>query len=641
MRELNPQEVRVAFDADFRRNPNVIRPLIKLIESLREFDYQVVLEVWDERDGKTKGLDDLLIAGFSPEVITDPDAIDRILGESLSHASLLAGKNGPPPLPSRLIADVEPEDMAEPLALREAEQRMSNRMRAWFEDPAQGTLLMNVTTGAGKTEQAFRFIKWLEQNRQVQCVWYLCPTLELAEQLCHRYNKLQGGGCVIRGRTQIWEGRPMCERADIIPKVQGRVKSLTRAMCRCKKTSPEDVSLFLDPQRSDGNTEEEFDRRCEHFPHCGYFHQFATAQKRTVLFMPHEYAFLQTSSEAHLPRPNLVIVDESFIRPLLPPSKPFSVNTFLADAEEYAPVAQIIAEEMGAGRLPFPRLQEARYEAGDLKRIQGILDERARPPIEPGMRDAEIEKILYEYKSNKAALVFGRLGQEWPAAEARREVYSVRWDKEEIHVRYRKIPKIPKEAKILILDATADLLLVQAIFPDMEYIQIPVDQNLHVVQTFGFWTSKEKFKFKKYQENNQSDTPKTQQDKRVQNNYRHLNQFLRWVAKHHIKVGFIGMQCMEPHLEIPDNVITGHLGNIRGMDHFKECDALVAVGRMQPSPRKIENMARALLFDRNIAITPMEGENPVYPGAPRSYRLRSGRKCGVNVPFHPDPYCDA
>ncbi len=208
-------------------------------------------------------------------------------------------------------------------------------------------------------------------------------------------------------------------------------------------------------------------------------------------------------------------------------------------------------------------------------------------------------------------------------------------------MRYRKIPKIPKEAKILILDATADPLLVQAIFPDMEYIQIPVDQNLHVVQTFGLRTSKEKFTFEKSSDKPPADTPETKHDKRVQNNFRRLNQFLQRVARHHSKVGFIGMQCMEPYLEIPDNVIMGHLGNIRGMDHFKECDALVVVGRMQPSPRKIENMARALVFDRAITITPLEGENPVYPEAPRGYQLRGGKKCGVNVPFHPDQLCDA
>lgn len=41
LESIQPARVRVAYDADFRRNPNVIRPLIHLIVTLREFDFQV------------------------------------------------------------------------------------------------------------------------------------------------------------------------------------------------------------------------------------------------------------------------------------------------------------------------------------------------------------------------------------------------------------------------------------------------------------------------------------------------------------------------------------------------------------------------------------------------------------------------
>ena len=69
--------------------------------------------------------------------------------------------------------------------------------------------------------------------------------------------------------------------------------------------------------------------------------------------------------------------------------------------------------------------------------------------------------------------------------------------------------------QILILDATADPLLVQ-VFPDMEYVQIPWNRTC-VVQTFGFRASKEEFTFKKSPITNRHTG--AQHDKRVQNNF--------------------------------------------------------------------------------------------------------------------------
>lgn len=82
--DIGARTVRVAFDADARRNTNVVRCLSQLIGHLRGKGFVVELELWMEEDGK--GIDDLLAAGKEPGVLTDAAAIDAALAEILADA---------------------------------------------------------------------------------------------------------------------------------------------------------------------------------------------------------------------------------------------------------------------------------------------------------------------------------------------------------------------------------------------------------------------------------------------------------------------------------------------------------------------------------------------------------------------------
>src|SRR5207249_8313754 len=67
-------------DADARHNLHVALPLAKHQESLSKVGVEVVLEVWDEKDGK--GIDDLLGNGKQPDLVTGEDvgpAIEEIV----------------------------------------------------------------------------------------------------------------------------------------------------------------------------------------------------------------------------------------------------------------------------------------------------------------------------------------------------------------------------------------------------------------------------------------------------------------------------------------------------------------------------------------------------------------------------------
>lgn len=64
LKSLNPKQVLLAFDSDWRENPCVARALVRTTRTISEEGYDVLMETWDPA---VKGIDDLLAAGGKPE----------------------------------------------------------------------------------------------------------------------------------------------------------------------------------------------------------------------------------------------------------------------------------------------------------------------------------------------------------------------------------------------------------------------------------------------------------------------------------------------------------------------------------------------------------------------------------------------
>lgn len=73
LRKLGAMTVRVAFDADARRNSNVADSQLALVKALRAAQFQVQLETWDQVHGK--GIDDLLAKGHTPHLHSGDEAV--------------------------------------------------------------------------------------------------------------------------------------------------------------------------------------------------------------------------------------------------------------------------------------------------------------------------------------------------------------------------------------------------------------------------------------------------------------------------------------------------------------------------------------------------------------------------------------
>jgi hypothetical protein len=87
----------------------------------------------------------------------------------------------------------------------------------------------------------------------------------------------------------------------------------------------------------------------------------------------------------------------------------------------------------------------------------------------------------------------------------------------------------------------------------------------------------------------------------------------------------------------------GHYGNLRGSNAFKDCDALVILGRQQPAPEEIEDEAKAYWYDTAKPlrlIKPVNGRKFLQKKL-RAYLMKDGLQPKGEVQLHPDPRCQA
>jgi putative DNA primase/helicase len=84
LRELGAKVVRVAFDADACHNRNVAECLSHLVKHLRLRGFVVELEMWEEQEAK--GIDDLLAAGKTPDLITGDEVVDSVVARIVADA---------------------------------------------------------------------------------------------------------------------------------------------------------------------------------------------------------------------------------------------------------------------------------------------------------------------------------------------------------------------------------------------------------------------------------------------------------------------------------------------------------------------------------------------------------------------------
>ena len=276
-------EVVIAYDADAAANVQVAREAHGLCEAMVTAGVRVSFAVWDPVAGK--GIDDLLVAGGQPEIVSPRDWAER-LPDEVRQKARIGTRHQVLRVPATLLPP--PDKPQRVWTVEDARADMGQRVEAFFAG-AEGATIMSAQCGLGKTTTArdkaeAAFGNWLRVPRD-QRVLYLTRTQAAIEEfLDHAGPRLQLSAYVASGPTDpeaVWvQGRSpdptspaYCARYAEAVQHGAQRQSVAANLCRIGST-----------------TEGEDQRECPYAQQCPYLQLRRQAeQARLVLATYHSY----------------------------------------------------------------------------------------------------------------------------------------------------------------------------------------------------------------------------------------------------------------------------------------------------------------------------------------------------------------
>jgi hypothetical protein len=549
---------------------------------------------------------------------------------------------------------------------------MDDAMSAGFP-PA---LALRIGVSVGKTEAVLDLLA--DPASFNLDVYYFVPEHKLSDEIADRFTMkslARGGppGVVIRGREQVHpSGEPMCHKSDIARQVARLGASVRHTLCETEGR---------------GGQRDEY---CEHHPArggtCRYIAQLRTPRP-AVWLMPHQYAFLPRLEG--LLSPDLVVFDESFWQAALrgvdgPPSKrPFirpdqlrtpryipikgrgdpaltSHRDYDLDAtEELQRISEEVANLIEDGQLSPKDMIEAGFTHREANHAMGLEYRRLMPlKIRPGMSAADQAERLSRHVGSdvhRYARFWRILGAELESAP-NREVFHglvpgevatevgpvpglfLRWSQDlAAHIR---------EAPVLVLDATADPVILRRFLP----------QLVDIITIEATWPHVEVHQITDSVTGKSSLVPGAANEKEEQRRANRRDDLRRIVEVEVSRAGGpredgrprVLLATYKGALVRPDGTpliapVSGAdfawFNAMRGRDGWRDVDTLIVAGRTQPNVVHVEDMAAALFYREPEPIQRLE--DPAYPREVRGYRMADESRFGVEADAHPDPRVEA
>jgi len=482
--------------------------------------------------------------------------------------------------------------------------------------------VIRISPGIGKTTEAAREIAHYKNIVEVYTV-----TRKLAkewESLILEYNP-QKRVQIISGRSQeVSEGLHYCKKHKL-------AEELTKAGC----------SVYPNLcQKSVGQNQPP--NCCKHFSSCAYIQQFGRAD---VYIYVHAHLGRQRSRLEQW-TPKLVVIDESFWTSCVQTLR-FKIDQLRHPGlpDETIALCSELAFALAQHQNSIPELINAADANGTLLRAMRAL-QKASTIASPEMTDREIRKRI------KTALPLASirvmLQQLRVESQFDRPIQSVTYCANtgdvEVHQRMnisrfsgqglRRV--LGPTAKLLLLDASADEMIIKQFFDVDNFVEISVKLNAHVTQCYSTACPTSRL------------VPGSTADSaRINEAARHVSDIQEIIDRHagiYEKVFVVGPSSvtgnerknLEPILHISDNVDFAHFSAIRGVDIYKDHDAAVIIGRNQPPVNEIENLGRAIYFDQ---------PDPLNLSGTLAYETRgyclTDCERGVSVQVMPDPRLQA
>jgi hypothetical protein len=455
---------------------------------------------------------------------------------------------------------------------------------ALTETSTHKKLALRITMGSGKTTKTVELLKQaLKENPNLNVEIYV-PRHELIDEILPQFAGIVDGVEVVpvRGRSQKDEnGNAVCLRYDYVQALEKAGLSVRTNACR----------------RNDNE-------KCEHLDNCAYWKQFSKSISSTgsIRIFPHGY--MSQNRDEKLPTPDITIIDESFVQ--------------AGHSDESIPDSSLRALlnnhiDNGLGDLIVNTLRD------DLPFLQTLRENNITAKmLDPSNLDVAEQQIQFNGTGNNAprrqlssnkdlrtAKQILQVIREELENKDRQNISRLRYNGKDakVHIDVFDIKHIAENSHLLILDATADEIILGKLFGDIEFERIDIQQKAHVTQVYNrtgsniSWGNKDEVEEEKVDD-------------------------LVLMLKEHSSIGektlCISNLNLANHLRsqnFPDNLKFEHFGNIRGLDSYKDFDTIFITGRNQPPQAVVDGMARAIFWD---------ADEPLYHDPAASFEVKTG-----------------
>jgi hypothetical protein len=372
--------------------------------------------------------------------------------------------------------------------------------------------------------------------------------------------------------------------------------------------------------------------KCAHYDHCDYLAQFQTAD---VYIYTHAHLPVERGrAETWLARE--VIIDESPLMGLIETVKmPFAL---LTDPRIPA-VAKSLCSDVAAAlqtRQPLqPRFAAAAGHRGELAAALAAL--AATPALSPSDTDAQQQATLRQSLNLRPIrLLLSQLEAETAIRpDPQSALYAAATGEIVLHHR-KKITRFDRtdgtQPEIFILDACASRRITERFFEIESFVPMAVDRNARVVQCHSTRCSTTSMVPAK----NGDATSRTDAARRLGE----VTDLIERMAADGKQVLVIGPVAVVGNpskgtpalITVPSHCELAHFNALKGIDHWKEFDVVIVIGRNEPPVAVFEDIARAIFFDDPQALN-LTG---TWTTEVRGYST-TGAASGVDVAVHADP----
>jgi hypothetical protein len=489
----------------------------------------------------------------------------------------------------------------------------------------KGVLNLAVGVGLGKTEMAFKVIKYIRNKarsllergkiakdtrialKRLTRAVLAVPTHKLADEAVIRAQKAGLSAGAFRGRSYRNEKTgeyPMCDK-------------------------PKDVQSCIDvrlPVKSSMCISH--NAECEFYQSCGYFLQIRQLRDCDVVVVPHASLF---HKKPPINSRGLLIIDEQFAFDGIRPRKTFRLSELRQNNDA------VMRKDAGGNMLVDNRLTAVLHKLRDdtaewlVKEPAGNLSDKNRPmelwpqdiheaiqlewktavysPVHPGMSRQNFRKALASASAIKKmrlrvdfwktllplVMSDGKQKSGWLVRDTDDE------DRPIVHVGGRaRIREGWFDGLAICLDATSASDLVQLYFPKHEIDAPPaieaVQLHVTVLQTIDKAFSASMCIPQKGLEADELQRRKNRADE-VHHFIRLRASQFRGQSAGGLDVLVICQQALELHLHelgLPDNVEIAHFNATRGIDRWGGVRCLILIGRTLPSPPDVETLTENL-----------------------------------------------